>query len=170
MQGFERTATGDRNCRDDKSDAYDRECLDTDLNRRLIVGEKSDHLSRYEQGKQHTDRHHTGGQTECSPEDLPDTSLLAGTVVEADDRADSLDDSVCRQVNKCLQLIISPKHENIFLRKCCQDTVQTGDHERRQRHVQGSRNADGVQIPKQCLVKRQVLTLEGQRQRTEDAE
>ncbi len=146
MQGFERTATGDRNCRDDKSDTYDRECLDTDLNRRLIVGEKSDHLSRYEQGEQHTDRHHTGGQTECSPEDLPDTFLLAGTVVEADDRTDSLDDSVCRQVNKCLQLIISTKYEDVFLRKCCQDTVQTGDHERRQRHVQGSRNADGVHM------------------------
>ena len=62
----------------------------------LIVGEKSDHLSRYEQGEQHADRHYPGSQAERSPEDLPDTFLLTGTVVEADDRADTLDNSICR--------------------------------------------------------------------------
>lgn len=102
LQSFECTTTGDGNCRDDKSDTYDRECLDTNLDRRLVVGEQSNHLSRYEQGEQHTDSHHTGGQTERGAEDLLDTLFLTSTIVEADDWTDTLDDSICRQVNKCL--------------------------------------------------------------------
>ena len=144
--------------------------FDTDLDGFLIFCEKADHLTGDQEGKQGTNSHDTCCQGKGSTENLLNPFLFPGTVIKADQWTDALDDTVSRQVNKGLQLVIGAEHQDIGSRESRQDAVQGRDQEGRQGHIQGSRDTNGIQLLQQCSVPYNIFPCKGNRQRPENAE
>lgn len=89
------------------------ECCHADLNGLGIRGKKTNQVFGDQPGQEGSDAHDAHGEGKCRAENLLDALFFTGAVIVAHQGTDALDDSVCCQIDKGLQLIVDSKHEYV---------------------------------------------------------
>ena len=90
-------------------------CVHTDRDRCWICGKDSDECCRNTPTENQPKKHDRESHRESRHKNIFDTPILFRTVVVADKRADSLNNTVDRKIDKGLQLVVGAEHENIGL-------------------------------------------------------
>ena len=141
------------------------QCCNTDGNSLRILGEQSDQSSGDQPAQCRADSHDPGSQFQRQPVDLLHTLPLSGTVIVTNQRPDALNDAIGGQIDKGLQLVINAQYQHIRTRISRQNTVQCGNQQRRQCHIQRSRNADAVGLATDLSFRSQISSAQFYRQR-----
>lgn len=128
----------------EEADADDAQGSRADLNGLGIVCEQSHDPAGAELAESGSHHHDGGRQGHGSGVDLLDTPVLSGAVIVADQRTDSLNETVGGEIKERLKFIVDPQNQHVGLGERREDRVQGGDQHRRQGQVQGSRDSDGV--------------------------
>ena len=98
--------------------------------------------------RRHNGRAHPHGRAV----ELLDTVILPCAGVVANDGTQALHNAVGGQIQESLQFVVDAQHHNIALGERRQQSIQEGDKHRRQRQIQDSRHANGVQLQVQLGV------------------
>lgn len=159
------SADDDGNRGNDEPEADDAQRLLSGQNGCRLVGEEAGQRTGEAQADDHAQPHDDGRQRQSGAEDLADTGIFFSAIVVADDGADTLYDAVGRQIDKGLQFIVDAQDENVHRREYGQYSVEAGDEQRRQCHVQRRRNTYQIDPLAEITIKDVSAEAEPQRQR-----
>lgn len=122
-ESFECTGDGDRNRRDDKANANNAKSRSAKANRFCIRGEKSDQGAWNSKTKCSTDYHDTRYKNQRIKKNLPYTGMFTCTIIVANQRTHSLNNTISSQIKEGLELIVGTKNKHIRLGICSQNSI-----------------------------------------------